>query len=212
MATGDHDWIAGEVVAAANMDDYLQLQVVGQYATNSARDTALSTRKRTGMVTAQADTHNLTVYSGTAWSTVGPVYGAATSYTPLVTQSASYGVTVNRASYSRVGRWVQGYVRATITSITGVSTGVALSVTLPVAANLSASELMTLGTGVVKTVAGTNFMYFGELVLASDPSYCYFEVRTNGAAATYLGAVAPTVLAVNDQVAFNFSYEAAADA
>ena len=70
---------------------------------------------------------------------------------------------------------------------------------------------MTLGTAVIKINTGGT-MYFGELVLATDPSYCYFEVRTNGAAATYLGGVAPTTLAVNDQVSFNFAYEAAADA
>lgn len=211
MATGDHDWIAGEVVAAANMDDYLQLQVVGQYASNSARDTALSTRKRAGMVTAQADTHNLTVYSGSAWSTVGPVYGVGTTWTPTVSSGAAYGATINRESYTRTGRWVQGYARLTISSIAGVTTGTQIAVTLPVAANLSASELMTLGTGVIK-IAASGFMYFGELVLATASNYCYFQVRTNGAVASYLGVAAPTVLAVSDQVVFNFCYEAAADA
>lgn len=211
MATGDHDWIAGEVVAAANMDDYLQLQVVGQYATAAARDTALSTRKRTGMVTANALERNLTVYTGSAWSTVGPVYGAGATWTPQLTQGAAYGVTINRESYTRTGRWVQGYARMTVSSITGVTTGTQIAVTLPVAANLSASELMTLGTAVVK-IAATGFMYFAELVLATASNFCYLEVRTNGAVASYLGVAAPTVLAVSDQVVFNFNYEAAADA
>lgn len=212
MATGDHDWIAGEVMAASNVDDYLQLQTVQQYATTGARDTALASRKRTGMVTANADARNLTVYTGTAWSSVGPVYGAGATWGASVTSGAAYGVTINRESYTRTGRWVQGYARLTITSITGVTTGTQIAVTLPVAANLSASELMTLGTGVIKTVAGTNFMYFGELVLATSSSFCYLQVRTNGAAASYLGVSAPTVLAVNDQIVYNFAYEAAADA
>ena len=212
MATGDHDWIAGEVMAASNVDDYLQLQTVQQYATTGARDTALASRKRTGMVTANADVRNLTVYTGTAWSSVGPVYGAGATWTPQLTQGAAYGVTINREAYSRTGRWVQGYSRMTVTSITGVTTGTQIAVTLPVAANLTGSELMTLGTAVIKTVAGANFMYFGELVLASSSSFCYVEVRTNGAAASYLGVAAPTVLAVGDQISYNFNYEAAADA
>jgi hypothetical protein len=209
MATGDHDWIAGEVVAAANMDDYLQLQVVGQYATGTARDTALSTRKRTGMVTTQADTRTLTAYSGTAWSTVGPVYGASTTWAPVLSQSTNFVTTINHESYTRTGRWIQGYARMTVTS--GGTSGQPIAITLPAAANLTGSELMTLGTAMIK-LNSSGFIYYAELVVASSASFAYFAVRTSGATASNYGSVTPLLLANLDQVSVNFAYEAAADA
>ena len=209
MATGDHDWIAGEVLAAANIDDYLQLQTVQQFATATARDTALSARKRENLITAQADTNTLTAYSGTTWSTIGPIHGASSTWTPVLSQSSNFSCTINREAYTRTGRWVQGLARMTVAS--GGTASNALAITLPVAANLTASELMTLGTAMVK-ISATGFIYYAELVLATSASFAYFQVRTSGAVASLYGAVAPTLLAIGDQVSVNFAYEAAADA
>jgi hypothetical protein len=209
MATGDHDWVAGEILAAQNMDDFLQLQVVAQYTTTGARDTALSVRKRTGMITANADTRALSVYSGSAWSTVGPVYGASTTWTPVLSQSTNFSCTINHESYTRTGRWIQGYARMTVAS--GGTVSNALAITLPAAANLTGSELMTLGTAMIK-VSASGFIYYPELVVASSASFAYFQIRTNGAVAALYGINTPTLLAIGDQVSVNFAYEAAADA
>ena len=208
MATGDHDWTTGEVVTAANVDDYLQLQTVQQYADATARNTALTSRKRENMVTAQADTNTLTVYSGSAWSTVGPVHGTLTTFTPTVTQSNTPTQTVVRAVYTRTGRWVEGYAHVTITSTGTAANNVVVQ--LPVAANLTTVEFIPIGSGFIRNATG---VYFAELIVGSGSTDALFLVRTQGVAATYLGATSLTVALVNtDKVSFRFAYEAAADA
>lgn len=71
MANGDHDWTTGEIVTAANVDDYLMLQAVQKFATATARDTALTSRKREGMVAYTDDTDRYWSYNGTAWVLIG---------------------------------------------------------------------------------------------------------------------------------------------
>jgi hypothetical protein len=208
MAIGDHDWVTGETVTAANVDDYLQLQVVGQYSTTSARDTALATRKRIGMVTANADVRTLTTYSGTAWSSTGPVYGALTTFTATVTQSNTPTQTTTRAVYTRTGRWVEGYAHVTITSAGTAANNIIMQ--LPVAANLGLVEFIPIGTGFIRNTTG---VYYGDLVIGANNTDALFQVRTQGSAATFLGTTSLTVaLANTDRVSMHFAYEAAADA
>lgn len=208
MATGDHDWVTGETVTAANVDDYLQLQTVQQFSTTAARDTALATRKRTGMVTANADVRTLTTYSGTAWSSTGPVYGALTTFTATVTQSNTPTQTTTRAVYTRTGRWVEGYAHVVITSAGTASNNIIMQ--LPVAANLAVAEFIPIGTGFIRNTTG---VYYADMVIGANNTDALFQIRTQGAAATYLGTTGLTVaLANTDHVAMHFAYEAAADA
>lgn len=208
MATGDHDWTTGEVVTAANVDDYLQLQTVQQYADATARNTALTSRKRENMVTAQADTNTLTVYSGSAWSTVGPVHGALTTFTPTVTQSNTPSQTVVRAVYTRTGRWVEGYAHVTINATGTAANNIIMQ--LPVAANLGVAEFIPIGTGFIRNATG---VYYGELVVGANATDAVFQVRTQGSATTYLGTTSLTIALVStDKVSMHFAYEAAADA
>jgi hypothetical protein len=209
VATGDHDWTTGEVVTAANVDDYLQLQTVQQYADATARNTALTSRKRENMVTAQADTNTLTVYSGSAWSTVGPVHGALTTFTPSVAQSNTPTQTVVRAVYTRTGRWVEGYAHVTIGAAGTAANNVIVQ--LPVAADLGTVEFTPIGSAYIRTSAG--LMYFAELNVGAGTSEALFVIRSQGVSVTYLGTTTFTAaLASGDKVSYRFGYVAAADA
>lgn len=209
MATGDHDWTTGEVVTAANVDDYLQLQTVQQYADATARNTALTSRKRENMVTAQADTNTLTVYSGSAWSTIGPVHGALTTFTPSVTQSNTPTQTVVRAVYTRTGRWVEGYAHVTLGAAGTAANNVVVQ--LPVAADLTTVEFIPIGSGFIRTAVGNT--YFAELIVGAGTTDALFLIRTQGVTATYLGTTSFTAaLASSDKVSYRFGYVAAADA
>jgi hypothetical protein len=76
---------AGEVLTAANVQGYLQDQVVQVYAGTAARGSAIGTATTEGMVTYLSDTNTIQVATGTAtWETVYPV-----SNTPTVTTIAA---------------------------------------------------------------------------------------------------------------------------
>ena len=50
MAAGYKDFVAGTVLAAADLEDYCELQSVMRFASAAARDTALSAVKTEGML------------------------------------------------------------------------------------------------------------------------------------------------------------------
>lgn len=208
MATGDHDWTAGEQVTAANMDDYLQLQVVQQFATAAARDSALSARKREGMVTYQIDTNTLTVYSGAAWSTIGPAHGALTAWVPAIVQNGAVTSTVTRAVYTRTGRWISGTFNLAVTG-TGSASNV-VTISLPVTAAGGNADYFS-GTGKIYD-SSTTFDYMGMIVQNSTTTMKY-QIVSTGAASVFLGtSVFTAALASGDVCTGTFGYEAAGDA
>jgi hypothetical protein len=72
---GAYLWEAGEVVTAANLNQYVQDQVVAVYADATARDAAYGGSGEPvlaeGMVCFLKDSDTLQYYSGSAWETVG---------------------------------------------------------------------------------------------------------------------------------------------
>lgn len=205
---GDKDWTAGQVVTAADMDDYVQLQTVQKFASAAARDTALSARKREGMITYQDDTNTFTVYSGSAWSTLGPVNGAWTDWTPTITQSGTVTYTDVRSAYTRFGRKIQ---TDGVLSVTGSGTSTNLvTVTLPVnAASTNANTV--LGAGWIFDSSASQY-YFGIWV-PNSASTAKLQITSVGGSAAYAGLASFTAgLASGDVVTFQFTYEAADDA
>jgi hypothetical protein len=85
---------AGEVLTAANVQGYLQDQVVQVYAGTAARGSVIGTATTEGMVTYLSDTNTIQVATGTAtWETVYPV-----SNTPTVTTIAATATAYTIAS------------------------------------------------------------------------------------------------------------------
>jgi len=74
---GFRDFQTGEVLTAANVNDFLAKQSVMKFADAAARDTALGTAVgggnalREGMVTYLDSTNSVQYYGGTAWAAVG---------------------------------------------------------------------------------------------------------------------------------------------
>jgi hypothetical protein len=67
MAGGYKLWSTGEVVTAANLQNYVQNQTVMVFASAAARTTALSGVLAEGMISYRTDSHILEIYNGTAW-------------------------------------------------------------------------------------------------------------------------------------------------
>ena len=84
--TGRKVWVADEVLAAADLQNYIQDQVVFVYASAAARNAAILAPTE-GMISYLGDTKTLTMYNGTAWVDVLPNVGTAGTYTKVTTDS-----------------------------------------------------------------------------------------------------------------------------
>jgi hypothetical protein len=94
MAEGFLDFTPGQVLTAAQVDDYLMRQAVMRFDDASARTTALSGVLVEGMMSYLKDTDAVEVYDGSAWVAVGGVsYGTATG-------GSSSTITVGGESYT----------------------------------------------------------------------------------------------------------------
>lgn len=65
------DFTAGEVLTAADVDNFLMRQTVMVFDDASARDTALSAVLAEGMVAYTKDDDIVRTYSGSVWSPIG---------------------------------------------------------------------------------------------------------------------------------------------
>lgn len=98
---GYHDFVIGEVVTAATMDDFVGKQVIGVYASTAARDTALAAVLREGIFAYVQAGDILWYYDGAAW---GIVTEPRQSWNPTsVTQSGAVACTNSNAWYQRQG-------------------------------------------------------------------------------------------------------------
>lgn len=204
MATGYHDFTAGETLTAANLEDYCLLQGIMTFASAAARNAALAAVLREGLFAYLQDVNALTVYSGAAWSTIGPVQGGLTTWTPAIVQSGAVTSTVDRAVWTRIGRliWCQWSLAVTGT---GVAANI-VTISLPVTAAGSNDNLLGGGGKIVDSSAGTTFL--GMPALASTTTVKLYVYGTG-----FLGSSSFTAaLASGDTVAGQFMYEAAADA
>ena len=208
MAAGYHDFTAGEVLTAANLEDYCQNQAVMRFADSATRDTALSTVKTEGMVSHQLDSNAHTVYSGSAWSTVGPLYGAWTTWTPTITQSGSVTVTNTSSTYIRVGRLV---IARFSLAVTGTGTGAnAVVIDTPVTPTTNGTGVI-IGNGMIFD-SSASLLYRGLAFLPPSTSTVRL-LGTNSTANAYLGADTFTAaLASGDTIVGELIYEAASDA
>jgi hypothetical protein len=198
---GYRDWTAGEKPTAAQFDTYLQEQTVMVFADAAARNTALSAVLAEGLRAFLLDTNTLTVYSGSAWSTVGPEFGAWTSYTPTWTGTIGNGTLAG--AYSRVGRSILWRASVTWGSTTSHAASTQ-AIGLPVAARSVYVNTVVGWAGV--DIGGTK--YPGSAWIASSTTVNgYYQ----GSANAWSNTVPATWVNGNSGI-LSGMYEAAADA
>ena len=64
---GYRDFVAGEVLTAAHVQQYLQDQAIMVFAGTAARGSAIGTAASEGMFSYLADTNALEYYDGSSW-------------------------------------------------------------------------------------------------------------------------------------------------
>jgi hypothetical protein len=206
---GYRDWVAGDVPTATQFDTYLQEQTVMVFASEAARDSALSTAKSEGMLTYQLDTNRFSVYSGAAWSSIGPAHGALTTWTPTVTQSGSVTVTNTSSTYQRNGRLVTCRFQLSVTGSGSANNPIIIG-GLPVT---GAHSFGAIGSGYLFD-ASVSFYYPCLPSLGSTATVHLLATSTNSAD-NRLGSTGnpfASALASGDVLTGEFRYEAAADA
>lgn len=207
MAEGYHDFVPGETLTAAVLEDYCMRQVTLRFASAAARDAAVAGILIEGLMTLQKDTNTRTTYSGAGWSTEGPLYGALTAWTPAVVQSGAVTTSNTYSRYFRSGRLVTGWFAVTATGAGTASN--AITISTPVTA---AAATLVVGS-FMWSDASIPSMYVGSLFLGSTTT---FDLRytANSATENRIGIIAGVTFAIasGDAIWGQFSYEAAADA
>lgn len=203
MAEGYHDFTAGEVLTAANLEDYTERQAVMRFADTTARDAALTAGIKTeGMYAVDKANNEITVYDGSAWQPMGR-YGAWQTWTPTLTQSGAVTKTVTYASYVQIGKLIIAQCRLDVTG-SGTSSN-SIVVGLPVTAVRSGS--LAFGVGEFGFWdASASQLFIGQARLISTTTIDAFR----DSAGNSIGSSTPTVaLASGDVITISVIYEAA---
>lgn len=84
--SGRKVWAADEILAAADLQNYIQDQVVFVYANASARASGILAPSE-GMVSYLSDTNLLYAFDGSTWIEIAPNVGTAGTYTKVTTDA-----------------------------------------------------------------------------------------------------------------------------
>jgi len=121
MAGGYHLFSTGEVLTAANVDNYLMNQTVMVFASASARSTALSGVVAEGMLSYRTDSHILEYYNGSSWTPVASTPTALTNVAltaPLETMTVSATAATGTINFDTITQGVLYYTSNASTNFT----------------------------------------------------------------------------------------------
>jgi len=204
---GKKTFVAGEVLLAQDVNDYLMDQTVMTFASSAARSSAIPTPTE-GMMSVVTNTDDLEYYNGSAWVNASRM-GAWIAYTPTWAGITNKGSGAFEAYYyNQVGKTVTVNGRLTLGTSPTITGGVGFSVSLPVTGRGATAGGFVQGTVCIED-AGVN-LYQGTV--STSTAVANFLIF--GAATTYtnligVNSTVPMTWIMNDSIYFQFTYEAA---
>ena len=144
---GAYLWESGDVVTAANLNQYVQDQVIAVYANTAARTAAYGgvgePTLAEGMFSYLSDTNAFEYYNGAAWTAVDTSVDASKIPLSTVTTAGDLIVGTGNATVTRLAASTSGYV------LTSNGTGVAPTYqVLPASGVTGDSDQLVLGSQV----------------------------------------------------------------
>jgi hypothetical protein len=200
---GKKTFVAGEVLVAQDVNDFLMDQTVMNFASDAARSSAIPTPTE-GMLALSKDTQEINYYNGSAFVPALPI-GAWQSYAPTLSIGWANGNgTYTAAKFCQIGKTVHVVVHF----VTGTTTtkGTNLQISMPVTASPTGFFI-----GNVRFVIAGAVTY-GNIVISNAATGIIYG---NGAAgafvnqATVTAAVPGTWAASGDTIQLSITYEAA---
>jgi hypothetical protein len=191
VATGFKDFAAGNVLAAADLDDYCVRQVVMQFASDAARDSALSGVLREGMMCTTLDNNRTYWYnlSTTSWEVDNEPPQA---WTPVITQGATPTFTLLAGWYKRSRGVFTAQATMQLTSA-GTATN---TITISTPVTLANAEYV--GGSVQVYDSSVTTLYHGYATPSSTT--VFVAMQAGATAATGIGNNPAVTLASGDQI------------
>jgi hypothetical protein len=198
---------AGEVLAAADVNEFLQDQAVMSFAGTAARGSAIGTATE-GMLTYLNDTDTFQFWNGSDWTnlTSSPTW---TSFTPTWTN-----LTVGNGTYVSSVYWLDGKLaHVAVTLVFGSTTSISGPVSFTVPAALTRKNAGTNpNMSCILTDAGVN--NFVGHIMSPTANATQFLVRISLAGGTYtnldeISSTVPMTWTTSDRLDFSMSYEVA---
>jgi hypothetical protein len=197
---GKKTFVAGEVLLAQDVNDYLMDQSVMNFATSAARSSAIPTPTE-GMFTVTTDNDQLDYYNGSAWVSAVPI-GAWKTWSPTLLAGWANGNGVWTARYAQIGKTVICSAEFIIGSTTTIGANLQVSLPVDIAVNnqlvnsscrLNAAGIAAIGA-VHQAAAGT----VGLFAMNAAGTYVIREV---------LNTTVPNTWAATNIISFSLVYE-----
>jgi hypothetical protein len=200
---------AGEVLAAADVNNFLMDQSVMTFADSTARGSAIGTATE-GMLTYLADTNAYEYWDGTAYEPLVAAGGGAwTAFTPTWNGLTVGNGVYNQAHYSLVGKTATFAIDFSLGSTSAV-TG-AVNLTLPeILARKNAFATGSLYS-FFTDFGNTDFLGFPRPDTSASRVYAVFATSVSGTNVnrTTLSATVPFTWAANDRIVYSGTIEVA---
>jgi hypothetical protein len=197
---GKKTFVAGEVLLAQDVNDYLMDQSVMTFASSAARSSAIPTPTK-GMMSVTTDDNELDYYNGSAWVAASRM-GDWIPFTPAF-QGINLTNAIHNSAYMLIGKTL--HIRVNLTLGSGGSMGSGPYMDLPLGLSGKAFSVAPLWMVDANVEFFTGFAYTNATVIV-------FYVGNSSATYTRVNGLGPAVpfgtnWGVGDQLFFNTSFE-----
>jgi hypothetical protein len=205
---GRKTFVAGEVLLAQELNDYLMDQSVMNFASEAARSSAIPTPTE-GMLALTKDNDEIDYYDGSAWVSALPI-GAWSSFTPTLGGTGwSLGTTGASAigNFCQIGKTVHFGMRL-VFGTSGATFGAGRpTVSLPVDAASDTPDFI-INIAYVDTSASIRYLGTADNAITQLDMFCW---NAGGSYVSSLGVTSsvPFTWATSDAIFISGTYEAA---